>query len=209
MLSMISEMKTSAPVHARDHVPTADQRIVMTMDWAGYKKLLALRGERRRPKLAFLNGAVELMTTSREHEWIKSWLGRLLEAFCLERDVPFSPYGEWTQLNEDEEAAAEPDECYVFGNRPLDKDRSDLVVEVIWTHGGLDKLEIYKRLNIREVWFWDDDAISVHVLGPDGYARCDRSTFVPDLDLAQLCRYITVQPASEAIKQYRAALRGE
>ena len=52
------------------YVPTADQRVVMHgIGWAGYQSLLALRGETgSRPKLAYLDGAVELMTPSHGHE---------------------------------------------------------------------------------------------------------------------------------------------
>lgn len=207
MLAMISRSTTSAPVPLPDYVPSADQRILMDgVGWDGYEALLALRGGRR-PKLAYLDGVVELMTTSREHEWIKSWISHLVVTYCLERGVPASEYGEWTQKREAERAGAEPDECYIFGAQPREKTRPDLVIEVVWTSGGIDKLEIYRRLQIPEVWFWEDDAISVFVLAGTAYERRERSSFVPDLDLAELCRYLAIEPMTEAIKQYRDALR--
>ena len=207
MLAMISRSTTSAPVRLHDYLPSADQRIVMhDVEWDGYEALLALRSGRR-PKLAYLDGVLELMTTSREHEWIKSWIGRLLETFCLERGVPASAYGEWTQKREAEKAGAEPDECYIFGPTPRGKERPDLVIEAVWTSGGIDKLEIYRRLGIGEVWIWEDDAISVFVLEGDGFARRERSSLVPDLDLTELCSYLAIEPMTEAIRQYREALR--
>jgi Uma2 family endonuclease len=208
MLAMISRETTSAPVPLHEYLPFADQRIVMTgVSWEGYEALLALRTGRR-PKLAYLDGVVELMSTSRDHEWIKSWIGRLVEGYCLERDVPASAYGEWTLKRQAKKAGAEPDECYIFGTNPREKDRPDLVIEVVWTSGGIEKLEIYRRLGISEVWFWENDEISVHVLGAEGYERRDRSTHVPAIDLVQLCTFLRVEPMTEAIKQYRAALRG-
>jgi Uma2 family endonuclease len=200
---------TDAPVSLSDYVPMADQRVVLDgIDWAGYEALLALRGERSRPKLAYLDGAVELMSTSREHEGLKSVIGCLLEAFCLEREIDFSPYGNWTLKAQLARAGAEPDECYVFGARPQEKDWPDLAIEVIWTHGGIDKLEVYRRLRVGEVWFWDRGEISVHVLGRAGYEVRSRSARLPELDLELVSRLAQLEPTSAAVRQLLATLRG-
>jgi len=208
MAAMVSRM-TDVPLPLGDYVPTADQLIVIEgVDWAGYEALLALRGERSRPKLAYLDGVVELMSTSREHEGLKSVVGLLVEAYCLERDVAFSAYGNWTLKQQVKRSGIEADECYIFGPRPKDKDQPDLAIEIVWTSGGIDKLEAYRRLQVGEVWFWKQDEISVHVLGRDGYAAHERSVCLPDLDLDLVCRLALVEPMSEAIKQLRAILRG-
>ena len=208
MAAMISQW-TTVPVSLDAYVPEPGQRTVIEgVDWDGYEALLALRGQRSRPKLAYLDGAVEIMSTSREHEGLKSVIGCLVEAYCLERDVDFSAYGSWTLKQRVTRAGAEADECYVFGRHPQGRPRPDLAIEVVWKSGGLDKLEIYRRLEVREVWFWRGDAITVHVLGPDGYARHDRSACLPELDLDLVCRLAVVEPMSDAIKLLRATLRG-
>ncbi len=200
---------TDAPASLGDLVSLAEQRVVLDgVDWDEYEALLALRGGRSHPKLAYLDGVVELMSTSREHEGLKSVIGCLVEAFCFERDIDFSPYGNWTLKAKLKRAGVEPDECYVFGARPQEKDCPDLAIEVVWTHGGIDKLEAYRRLGVGEVWFWDEDEISAHVLGRGGYERSPRSACLPALDLALVCRLARVEPASAAVKQLRAQLRG-
>jgi Uma2 family endonuclease len=206
MAAMVST-PTPASTPPGEYVPTADQRIVMRgLDWAGFQTLLTLRGERAIPRMAYLDGVVELMGPSRGHEGRKSNLGRLVEAYCLRRDLPISPYGSWHLEDETDEAGAEPDECYVFGPDPRSKDRPDLVIEVVWTRGGINKLEIYRRLGIAEVWFWMDDRISVHVLGLNGYQVSARSVCLPDLDLPLVCEHLVVEPLNEAVKQFLAAL---
>jgi Uma2 family endonuclease len=205
MTAMVSRI--DAPIRAGEYVPRADSRIVMRgLGWAGYQTLLALRGERRWPRMAYLDGAVELMGASRDHERIKSRIGRVVEAYCIEIGFPIGPYGNWHQQDESKEAGAEFDECYIVGTDHAGKDRPDLVIEVVWTHGGIDKLEIYRRLAIREAWFWEDDQISVHVLGPDGYEPHDRSTLLPDLDLAWVCGLLELETVNEVAVAVRAAL---
>jgi Uma2 family endonuclease len=208
MAAMISQW-AGAPVSLGDYVPVEDQPVLIEgVDWDGYEALLSLRGERSRPKLAYLDGVVELMSTSRIHEGLKSAVGRLVEEYCLERDIDFSAYGNWTLKQRLTRASVEADECYLFGRQPDDKARPDLAIEIVWTSGGINKLEAYRRLEVGEVWFWKRDTITVHVLGPDGYAMHERSARLPGLDLALVCRLARVQPMSDAIKQLRAILRG-
>src|SRR5262245_10548769 len=113
--------------------------------WSGYEAQLALRGDAPVPRVAYLDGAMELMSPSRDQERIKSYIGRLIETYALERGLELSPYGAWTLGRAPKAAGLEPDECYIVGSDQRGE-RPDLAIEVVWTHGGLDKLEIYRRL---------------------------------------------------------------
>lgn len=209
MLAAMVSRWTDAPVSLGDLVSMANQRVVLdSVDWDEYEALLALRGERSHPKLAYLDGVVELMSTSREHEGLKSVIGCLVEAYCFERDIDFSPYGNWTLKAKLARAGVEPDECYVFGARPKEKGCPDLAIEIVWSHGGIDKLEAYRRLGVGEVWFWNEGELSAHVLGRGGYERSERSVCLPALDLALVGRLARVEPASAAVRELRARLHG-
>ena len=187
---------------------SADQRIVLNgVLWSHYEAQLALRGDRSVPRMSYLQGAMELMSPSQDHERIKSYIGCLLEAYALETGIDFSPYGGWTLKNPAREAGAEPDECYIIGADQT-KRVPDVVIEVVWTSGGLDKLEIYRRLGVGEVWFWKKGRIEIHVLQAERYARATGSRLFPDLDVALLASYLDRPTASQAIRDFRAALSG-
>lgn len=192
-------------------MPDADHRVVMAgLDWDRFEQLLAIRGDRSQPRMACLDGAIELMTTSRSHEHIKGRIRVLLETFMLEAGIPFEPVGSWTVKHQADEAGAEPGECYFIPfdpDRPV-PDRPDLVIEVVWTSGGLDKLEIYRRLGVPDVWFWIDGAITVHVLGSAGYESCARSARLPSLDLELVARLLELPTPNEAVRALREALAG-
>jgi Uma2 family endonuclease len=160
------------------------------------------------PRFAYLRGQLEIMTPSLSHESIKSRIGRLLEVWCLENNVDFSPYGSWTLENKSAEAGLEPDECYVFGASATEPDRPDLAIEVVWTSGGVKKLEIYQQLGVQEVWFWRKNRIAVYLLAPDGreYVEAEQSRFLPGIDLAQLLSFLDRPSASQAMREYRALL---
>lgn len=198
-----------AAIPAGEYVPTADERIVMyNVPWSHFEVQLALRGDASVPRMAYLDGALELMSPSKGHERTKSYLGRLVEVFALERGMVLSPYGSWTLKGAPELAGVEPDECYIVGP-DQDKDRPDLVIEVIWTSGSIDKLEIYRRLQVSEVWFWKNNALSVHVLSEGRYQTAERSALLPALDLALLCTFMDRRSATEAMRDFRDALRGD
>src|SRR5512140_2392365 len=150
-------------VPAGEYVPTADQRIVMRASWQQYEALLDLRGDVAGPRMAYLDGVVELTSPSKDHERIKSYIGMLIETFALERGIELTPYGGWLQKSAPKKAGVEPDECYLVGE-DQDRERPDLAVEVVWTSGGIRKLEIYKRLSVREVWCWKKGVVHTHVL---------------------------------------------
>ncbi|HUH05164.1 MAG TPA: Uma2 family endonuclease [Kofleriaceae bacterium] len=199
-------MVTTRTIEPGDIVPTADQRLIWyQVPWSHYQIQLALRGEASVPRMAYLEGTLELMRPCKEHERIKSYIGRLVETYALERGVELSPYGAWTLKYAPRETGVEPDECYLVGS-DQGRDRPDLAIEVIWTSGGLDKLEIYRRLGVAELWFWRSGAIEIYVLGANGYARAERSACLPGLDVALLCAHLDRPTLTQAIRDFRAAL---
>ena len=101
---------------------------------------------------------------------------------------------------------AEPDESYIVG-ADQSKDRPDLVIEVIWTSGGIDKLTIYQRLGIDEIWIWIAGQIEVHSLRGRNYERAARSRCLPALDLDLMCTFLDRRSVHVAKRGFREALR--
>lgn len=201
-------MLESIDVTPGERVETADQRLVMyRVPWSHFEVQLALRGEVPVPRMAYLDGTLELVRPSKDHERIKSYLGRLLEAYALERDFDLSPYGAWTLKHAPAAAGLEPDECYIVGP-DQDKGIPDLAIEVVWTSGGIDKLEIYRRLGVGEVWTWKDERVEIHVLEGDRFESADRSRLFPDLDLDLLVSLLDRPTAIQAVRAFRKALAG-
>jgi Uma2 family endonuclease len=193
----------------RDDDPQEDHCVHLHgATWADYERLLELRGERAVPRITFFEGTIEIMSPSHLHEAIKSWLGRLVEAWCFERGVEFSTFGSWTLQRRKRESGLEPDECYVFGElaNPV---RPDLAIEVVWTSGGIRKLDVYRHLGVAEVWFWRKGRISVHCLRDGHYEEVPSSEALPGIDLEQLVSFLDHPTTSQAVRDYRAALQAD
>ncbi len=197
----------ACPVDPAELVDDADQRIFLHGHrFADYEILLALRGDCAGPRLFFLDGEIELMSPSSSHESVKKTIARLVEAFADERGLELNGFGSWTLKDGPLERGAEPDECYVVG--ATTRDRPDLVIEVVWTRGGLDKQAIYAGLGVPELWIWKrPNHLSLHRLAGEAYVEVADSVALPGLDLVELCRHVLGPSQSQAVRAYRAALR--
>jgi Uma2 family endonuclease len=102
-------------IPAGEYVPTADHRVILEgVSWEHYEVELIMRGDKSSPRIAYLEGAMELMSPSKDHERITSYLGRLIEVYAELQDIELSPYRSWT-LKTGRSAGAEPDACYIVG----------------------------------------------------------------------------------------------
>jgi Uma2 family endonuclease len=199
-------MYTNAQYQARDDRPVDDQIVNLhDLTWEDYERLLAMRGDCSAPRISYLEGEVEIMSPSRTHEGIKSIIGCLVETYCMECAIAFNTYGSWTLKSADRTRAAEPDECWVFGD--MQAERPHLAIEVVWTSGRIDKLDIYRSLGVAEVWYWRKGRIQPYCLRGERYVPVASSEILPGLDLDLLGSFIDRPTTSEAIRAYRQALQ--
>jgi Uma2 family endonuclease len=184
-----------------------EDRLVMSgVSWERCQQVdSALGQDRPDPRLYFLEGELEIMSTSTLHEKIKKWLGMLIEEYFYESGFEIFPHGQAT-LQLLGQAGAEPDESCCLGQ---EKEHPDLVLEIILTSGGINKLEIYRRFAIPEVWFWRRSGLEVWSLRRDGSAYngpAKKSRLLPDLDLATLNRCLAMDSWRAARSAFRESL---
>jgi Uma2 family endonuclease len=191
----------------RDHddTPNADQIIVFhDVTWADYERVLEIRGDKSAPRINYLEGELEIMSPSKDHEQLKSFIGHLLEWWCIDRGIEVTPYGSWTLKERKKKRGAEADECYIFGTAP--RERPHLAIEVEWTRWNLDKLQIYEQLGVEEVWIWRKGVIHVYVFVEDRFTKAERSRLLPDLDLELLTSMLDRDTLTQAVRDFRRAL---
>ncbi len=155
-------------------------------------------------KFFYLDGKLEIMTISPEHEEVKSTIGLLLSAYMREKGIRFYLKGGPTLGSEEQRARKEPDESY---NLETKKEKPDLAIEVIFTSGGIDKLQFYQRIGVPEVWFWEDGVITIYHLRQEEYEKVNRSELLPDLDVALLSRYVNYFDQYDAVTEFLKTLR--
>jgi Uma2 family endonuclease len=176
--------------------------------WKDYEAVLAMRGERSVPRVTYLEGVLELMSPSKHHENEKKKLARLFEAWAEESGTPVEGIGSWTLKDETQQRGAEPDECYTIDRVPeSEDDRPDLAIEVVWTRGGIDKLEVYSKLGVREVWYYESRTLRFFALRGESYEAVRRSELLPAFDAELVLRCMQEPSQTAAVAALRAAMR--
>lgn len=162
--------------------------------------------ESRGVLMTYLKGWLEIVTNGRTHEVSTTQIARLLELFCLERDIPLFGYGRTTFRKQAAERGLEPDECY---SRGQDRELPQVALEVVVTNPLLNKLEVYSGLGIQEVWVFrvKDGTFAVHTLRGDVYEPIGTSEVLPEAPLGRIAHYAQQDDQHEALKAFRAELR--
>ena len=197
---------STAPILApRDRADDPDQRVILGgVDWWQFEAFLAIRGDRAGVRVTYLEGELEIMSPSGTHEWRAKLISRLLEAYADETGLVFEGYGSLTLRHAPNQCGIEPDECYAID---APKDHPDLAVEVIWTSGGIDKLDVYRGLGVREVWIWKKDELKAYELRGGAYVEISQSVVIPELSPSFIAGFLDCETQTEAVRKLRAALR--
>jgi len=82
----------------------------------------------------------------------------------------------------------------------------NFAIEVVWTSGGVNELEVYRKLGVREVWYSSRGRIQPYELVQEQYRPIEQSKVLQGIDLVQLARFIDSPSTSHAIREYRKSL---
>jgi len=210
MLSSVLTHPEEAPAFAElrpdplaDGIEPEERIIVCGISWDRYLAFdKKLGDDRSGPRLYYLEGDLEIMTTSNEHERIKEWIGDFLADYFFEAGIEIMPRGQATMRLALKQAGAEPDKSWCIGE---EKEFPDLVLEIALT-SGIKKLDIYRRFKVPEVWFWRRNKLEIFALGEMAYEPLRKSRLLPALDVALIERCVTMHSWQEARRAFRAGL---
>jgi Uma2 family endonuclease len=184
-------------------LPPPGSRVMLRgISWEGYLQIDSAIGERSGVRLLYLNGDLEIMSpASRQHETPKERISDLLFVYFDRMNVDYIPMGNATLRNADRSAGGEPDLSYCIG---AEKAAPDLCIEVVVSSGGIDKLDFYKRFAIPEVWFWQNNTLTIYTLDNEQYTPSSTSRLLPRLNVALFSDCVQIQSSLESARKFRA-----
>jgi Uma2 family endonuclease len=217
-MTMVSSLKELIDEPELGHGNDPEEKFISSgVSWESYESLLTKLENNSHYRINYLDGILEIVSPSIRHEKIKTNLGMLLERFLYSKRIRFVPMGSSTFKNKAKKAGAEPDECYCIGE---EKKIPDLAIEVVLTSGSVSKLEIYRRLGVTEVWFWERNQFKLYHLRdnsqkeqatvyPDtyGYEAISKSEILPELDISLLEQCLTISDSIQAIDEFEQGLK--
>ncbi|MEM9266425.1 MAG: Uma2 family endonuclease [Cyanobacteria bacterium P01_F01_bin.13] len=178
-------------------VQRADRVVLNNISWEQFENLLYNLRDQCSVRLAYDNGSLEIMTPLPEHEHFKEVLGDAVKDIADELDLEYESYGSTTWRKRAKMAGIEPDNCFYFQNEAavrgrLDLDLSqgdpppDLALEIDLTSKSLDRFPIYARLDVPEIWCYDQGELEIYHLTDGNYIPAVHSLALPNLPIKQL-----------------------
>ncbi len=188
--------------------PVSESNQCLTLYDVSWEKLEAIEAALEdfpNVRLAYLYGTLDIMSPlSVEHEDGKTVIRRLLEVYFEYKGIRFYTRGSKTLGSLQLGARKEPDESF---NLETKKEVPDIVIEVVVTSGGVNTLEIYRKIKVPEVWFWKKGKLAVYHLQDEEYKQVERSELLPDLDLTLFVRCANIPDQYDAVVEFRNQLR--
>jgi Uma2 family endonuclease len=188
------DMSTIAPV--KYSLPFQEHVYLPGVSYSTYEALVTEIQDRRRLRITYHHGRMEIMSPLQEHERPKKLIGRMIEVLTEELGIPIMSLGQTTFKDQLLDCGLEPDECYYIQHEvdvrgrtvKLDQDPPpDLVVEVDITTSVIDRFPIYASLGFPEIWQYTDGDIVIHVLQENvQYTVAQKSRALPIVDKKNL-----------------------
>jgi len=198
------------------------QRLVLHgVSWREYTRMLHAFAERPGFRLTYDRGTLEIMTPLFEHEVDADLLGRFVVVLTEELGFPLQAGRSTTFRRRRMRRGLEPDHSWwiahaaqVRGKRRIDlrvDPPPDLAIEVDVTRRSLNRMSIYARLGVPEVWRLNAQGLTFQVLQPNGrYAEQPHSLTFPLFTPADLMAYLALRnqhDENEVVRRFRTFVR--
>jgi Uma2 family endonuclease len=199
-----------------------EHMVLPNIRWETLGRILNDIGKKRL-RIAYRNGHLELTTAELGHHSRSRWIGNLIFFAAFELKVPICSGGSTTLKDSKHRVALEPDDCFwvkhearMRGKKRWNAQRNpppDLAVEVDVSGTVLDRLEIYVALRVPEVWRFDGKKVKVLGLGVNGrYKERAKSLAFPTLPMDGFARFVKKLGSADEvslIRQFRDWLRSD
>ena len=192
------------------------------VSWDEYDQLLLGLGHRRRVRLAYNRGRLEIISPSSKHERYKEFLSHLARVLAIELGCELESLGSTTLRQQWQGRGVEPDVCFyvqnaprIIGKNPIDLNVDpppDVVVEIDLSHPSTIKQSIYHGMGVRELWNYDGQQATIYVLTEHGYTQAQNSMAFPVRTPNLLSEFLEKSETagqSAALQEFSARLRGQ
>lgn len=179
---------------------TLEMRSVLDgVSWEAYEEFLEALSDHYL-RHTYDRGTLEMMSPSKEHDWPKKVIARMIESMALELNIPIQSIGSTTVRRAEAKRGLQPDESYYVAHEPQVRGKDsydpgidpppDLAVEVEATRSLLSRLGVYAALGVPEIWRYDGTSLRFYQRNEAGeYIEIDRSLafpFLPPADIQRL-----------------------
>lgn len=178
-----------------------EARVVLpNVSWETYERLLSDDRGRRVPRIAFSQGVLELATPSMAHDEDAATITRIVDIVTAVLGIPIRSVGSTTFRRRDLARGFEPDASFYIQNERRIRDQRevdlavdpvpDLILEMELGRSAIDKLDLFSRMAIPEVWRCDGHRVTILVLAGGNYQESPVSQALPLLTSSILTHFL-------------------
>lgn len=174
--------------------------LLQNVTWHSFENILDELGENRAAQIAYDQGMLEIMVPLPEHEYFKDAIGDLVKDLAEELDIEYECFGSTTWRRQERMAGAEPDSCFYFQNLQAIRGRlnidlnqdppPDLALEIDVTSKSLNRLPIYTRLGVPEVWRYNRKQLRIYQLINGEHIEVENSLVFPKFPVKSLPDFV-------------------
>ncbi len=189
--------------------------LIPNVTWEQYEALLEELGEERRiPRINYCNGTLELMSPLPAHERPHRIISDIVKLLLDAQGREWEDFGS-TTFKKLKQAGLEPDTCFYIQNAERVRDLMrmdmtqdpppDLAIEADVT--SKTTLEAYAALQVPEVWIYDNNKLTIHLLQNGEYQESASSATFPELAIAEMIPQLVQQAFQEGTSKMLRNLR--
>ncbi len=189
--------------------------LIPNVTWEQYEELLEELGEERRiPRINYCNGTLELMSPLPAHERPHRIISDIVKLLLDAQGREWEDFGS-TTFKKLKQAGLEPDTCFYIQNAERVRDLlrmdmtqdppPDLAIEADVT--SKTTLEAYAALQVPEVWIYDNNKLTIHLLQNGEYQESASSATFPELAIAEMIPQLVQQAFQEGTSKMLRNLR--
>ena len=191
------------------------QLVLAGVSWKSYLRLLRAF-DNRHLRITYDRGALEVMILSYEHENWSYLLGRFVDAITEELHLPVSGGKSTTFKRRRKSRGLEPDNCYWIANEvSRGKTRIDLHIStrrLTWSLKSICPTVLsigwpcISALGVPEIWRFDGQLVTFHVLIETQYQACSTSRSFPSITSDNVNRFLPLRgqlDTNAIVRQFR------
>jgi Uma2 family endonuclease len=206
-------MTVTIPILAIELAP-GSQIAIHNLSWQDFEQLLEDLGEKRKTRVAYYQGTVEIMSPLALHERPHRIIAYIITTILEIQGRDWEDFGS-TTFKRPNIAGVEPDTCFYIQNANQVQGCTqmdltiypppDLAVESDVT--SKTTLNAYISIAIPEVWIYSNHQLSIYVFQANNYVQSPISPTFPNLPITELIPQLVQKAIDEGTSQMLRELR--
>lgn len=208
-------MSVTVPIQTIQLTP-GSHITIPNLSWEDFEQILIDLGEKRRSRISYYKGTLEIMSPLALHERPHRIIADIIKTILDIQGRDWEDFGS-TTLKRPKIAGLEPDTCFyiqnaqrVQGCTDLDLKQyppPDLAIEADVT--SKTTLEVYEAMEVAEVWIYENQQLKIYLLSDQGYIDTNNSPTFPNFQLTELIPQLVQQAIHEGTSKMLRELKRE